>query len=119
MACGKRLKVNYRKKVRLGDVLVKKGIIDENQLQTALSRQREQGKMLGEMVIALGYANQRDINEALCDSLGIDYVDMRETEVSDDVLSLLDESIMRKYTLVPLGDAPDNPGAIRLSLIHI
>ena len=57
--------MNYRKKVRLGDVLVKKGIIDENQLQTALSRQREQGKMLGEMVIALGYANQKDINEAL------------------------------------------------------
>lgn len=108
--------MNYRKKVRLGDVLVKKGIIDENQLQTALSRQREQGKMLGEMVIALGYANQRDINEALCDSLGIDYVDMRETEVSDDVLSLLDESIMRKYTLVPLGDAPDNPGAIRVAM---
>ena len=108
--------MNYRKKVRLGDVLVKKGIIDENQLQTALSRQREQGKMLGEMVIALGYANQKDINEALCDSLGIDYVDMRETEVSDDVLSLLDESIMRKYTLVPLGDAPDNPGAIRVAM---
>ena len=43
--------MNYRKKIRLGDVLVKKGIIDENQLQTALSRQREQGKMLGEMVI--------------------------------------------------------------------
>jgi type IV pilus assembly protein PilB len=115
-ACGKRLKVNYRKKVRLGDVLVKKGIIDENQLQTALSRQREQGKMLGEMVIALGYATQRDINEALCDSLGIDFVDMRETEISDDVLSMLDENIMRKYTLVPLGDAPDNPGAIRVAM---
>ena len=56
--------MNYRKKVRLGDVLVKKGIIDENQLQTALSRQREQGKMLGEMVIALGYATQKDINDA-------------------------------------------------------
>ena len=92
--------MNYRKKVRLGDVLVKKGIIDENQLQTALSRQREQGKMLGEMVIALGYATQKDINEALCDSLGIDFVDMRETEISDDVLSMLDENIMRKYTLL-------------------
>ena len=108
--------MNYRKKVRLGDVLVKKGIIDENQLQTALSRQREQGKMLGEMVIALGYATQKDINEALCDSLGIDFVDMRETDVSEDVLSVLDESIMRKYTLVPLGDAPDNPGAIRVAM---
>ena len=108
--------MNYRKKIRLGDVLVKKGIIDENQLQTALSRQREQGKMLGEMVIALGYATQKDINEALCDSLGIDFVDMRETDVSEDVLSVLDESIMRKYTLVPLGDAPDNPGAIRVAM---
>ena len=108
--------MNFRKKVRLGDVLVKKGIIDENQLQTALSRQREQGKMLGEMVIALGYASQKDINDALCDSLGIDFVDMRETEVSEDVLSMLDESIMRKYTLVPLGDAPDNPGAVRVAM---
>ena len=72
--------------------------------------------MLGEMVIALGYATQRDINEALCDSLGIDFVDMRETEISDDVLSMLDENIMRKYTLVPLGDAPDNPGAIRVAM---
>ena len=51
--------------------------------------------MLGEMVIALGYATQKDINEALCDSLGIDFVDMRETEISDDVLSMLDENIMR------------------------
>ena len=72
--------------------------------------------MLGEMVIALGYATQKDINEALCDSLGIDFVDMRETEISDDVLSMLDENIMRKYTLVPLGDAPDNPGAIRVAM---
>ena len=83
--------MNYRKKVRLGDVLVKKGIIDENQLQTALSRQREQGKMLGEMVIALGYATQRDINEALCDSLGIDFVDMRETEIRGLLLELKGE----------------------------
>ena len=41
---------------------------------------------------------------------------MRETEISDDVLSMLDENIMRKYTLVPLGDAPDNPGAIRVAM---
>lgn len=55
--------------------------------------------MLGEMVIALGYATQKDINEALCDSLGIDFVDMRETDVSEDVLSVLDESIMRSTHL--------------------
>ena len=90
--------MNYRKKVRLGDVLVKKGIIDENQLQTALSRQREQGKMLGEMVIALGYANQRDINEALCDSLGIDYLDMIKTE---DELEIQRNELAEHFNCVP------------------
>lgn len=75
-------------------------------LQTILSR----------CVVLDRYATQKDINEALCDSLGIDFVDMRETEISDDVLSMLDENIMRKYTLVPLGDAPDNPGAIRVAM---
>ena len=40
----KEVEGELQKEVRLGDVLVKKGIIDENQLQTALSRQREQGR---------------------------------------------------------------------------
>ena len=47
------------------------------------------------MVIALGYATQRDINEALCDSLGIDFVDMRDLHKYD---VLMHENIMRKYT---------------------
>jgi len=108
--------VNFRKKVRIGDILVAKGIINENQLQTALSQQREQGKMIGEMIIAMGFATQKDINDALCENLGIEFVDMREIEVDEDAMSLLDESIMRKYTVVPLGEDPTNPLAIRVAM---
>ena len=92
--------MNYRKKVRLGDVLVKKGIIDENQLQTALSRQREQGKMLGEMVIALGYATQRDINEALCDSLGIDFVERYRSVTTEQLHTVAQRAFCENNTVV-------------------
>ncbi|MGN0318989.1 MAG: GspE/PulE family protein [Lachnospira sp.] len=108
--------MNYRKKVRLGDLLVQKGIISDNQLQTALSQQRSKGKMLGEMIVMLGYATQKDINDALCENLGIDFIDLREVEIDDKTLSMLDESVMRKHNLIPLGDDPNNIGAIRVAM---
>lgn len=44
----------YRKKVRLGDLLVQKGIITEEQLSEALKQQKEKKLMLGEMIVSMG-----------------------------------------------------------------
>lgn len=108
--------MNYRKKVRLGDLLVQKGIITEEQLGEALKMQKEKKMMLGEMIVTMGFATQSQINDVLCEHLNIDFVDMREEEPDQQVLSLLDESIMRKYTLVPLRHDMDNAGAIQVAM---
>lgn len=106
----------YRKKVRLGDLLVKKGIITEEQLSEALKQQKEKKLMLGEMIVSMGFASQSQINDVLCEHLNIDFVDMREEEPDPQVLSLLDESIMRKYTLVPLRHDNNNAGALQVAM---
>lgn len=106
----------YRKKVRLGDLLVQKGIITEEQLSEALKQQKEKKLMLGEMIVSMGFASQSQINDALCEHLNIDFVDMREEEPDPQVLSLLDESIMRKYTLVPLRHDNNNAGALQVAM---
>ena len=106
----------YRKKVRLGDLLVQKGIITEEQLSEALKQQKEQKLMLGEMIVSMGFASQSQINDVLCEHLNIDFVDMREEEPDPQVLSLLDESIMRKYTLVPLRHDNNNAGALQVAM---
>ena len=72
--------MNFRKKIRLGDLLVQKGIITEEQLQTALAEQKARGLMLGETLVQLGFAKQDDINKALCEHLNIDFFDIREME---------------------------------------
>mgnify|MGYP000433770377 CR=1 FL=1 len=50
--------MNYRKKVRLGDLLVQKGIITEEQLGEALKMQKEKKMMLGEMIVTMGFAHR-------------------------------------------------------------
>ena len=106
----------YRKKVRLGDLLVQKGIITEEQLSEALKQQKEKKLMLGEMIVSMGFASQSQINDVLCEHLNIDFVDMREEPPDPQVLSLLDESIMRKYTLVPLRHDNNNAGALQVAM---
>ncbi|MGN0328221.1 MAG: GspE/PulE family protein [Lachnospira sp.] len=108
--------MNYRKKIRLGDLLKEKGLITESQLSTALSQQKEKGLMLGEMLVQLGYVTQNKINDVLCEHLHIDFIDMRETEPDPKALALLDESIMRKYTLVPLWTDKENAGALQVAM---
>jgi len=109
--------VNFRKKVRLGDILVQKNIITPEQLQKALDEQKKKtGVMLGELLVQMGYVEQRQINDALCEHLNIEFVDMLTFEPAERVMSLLDEGIMRKYTLVPMDFDKNNAGVLKVAM---
>lgn len=109
--------MNFRKKVRLGDILIQKNIITPEQLQKALEEQKKKtGVMLGELLVQMGYAEQRQINDALCEHLNIEFVDMFTFEPAERVMSLLDEEIMRKYTLVPMDFDKNNAGVLRVAM---
>lgn len=108
--------MDYRKKLRIGDLLIQKGIIDANQLNSALAKQKEKGGMLGEILVEIGYVKQEDLNDALCEHLQIDFIDVRTIEVDEKILKLLDEKTMRKYTLVPIGYDKYNMGALKVAM---
>lgn len=108
--------MDYRKKVRLGDILIQKGIIDANQLNAALVRQKEKGGMLGEVLVEIGYVNQDILNGILCEHLHIEFVDIRTLEIDERFSHMLDEKTMRKYTLVPIGYDKNNMGALKVAM---
>lgn len=109
--------MNFRKKVRLGDILIQKNIITPEQLQKALEEQKKKtGVMLGELLVQMGYVEQRQINDALCEHLNIEFVDMLTYEPAERVMALLDEAIMRKYTLVPMDFDKNNAGVLRVAM---
>lgn len=109
--------MNFRKKVRLGDILIDKHIIDQSQLENALAEQKKRpGTMLGEELVTLGYVSQDKINEILCEHLDIDYVDMATYEPAERVMTLLPEDMMRKYVLVPMDYDNNNAGILKVAM---
>lgn len=108
--------MNYRKKIRLGDVLMSRGLINQNQLNMALKEQKEKGRMLGEMLVELGYVTQEKINDILCEMLNIEFIDLQVEEPEENVRDLIPEEVMRKYTLVPMRYDKNNSGVIQVAM---
>ncbi len=103
-------------KIRLGDCLLQKGLITEEQLNTALAEQKTRGTKLGETIIDLGYCDENDIIDVLCDQLGIEYVDLRKIKIDEDVAKLMNEQFLRKNCLIPIGYDSLVPNVLRVAM---
>ncbi len=58
-----------KKGPKLGEVLIKKGMITEDQIDRALKRQKETGELLGSILVHLGYIKGVDLVKALSEQL--------------------------------------------------
>lgn len=103
-------------KIRLGDCLVQKGMIDEEQLNQALLKQKETGAKLGETIVDLGFISENDMIDVLVEQLGIEYVDVRKIKIDEEAARLLKEDFLRKNSLIPIGYDPLLPNVLRVAM---
>ena len=103
-------------KIRLGDCLVQKGLLTEEQLNNALQEQKNKGLKLGETVVTLGYVEENDVIDVLCDQLGIEYIDLRKIKIDEEVGKMLNEDFIRKNCLIPIGYDQLVPNVLRVAM---
>lgn len=89
-------------KKRLGDALVDKGIITEEQLHEALKVQKIKKKRLGQVIIDLGFATEEDILEVLSKQLGVPKIKLSDFEIDSSILSMVPAKIAQKHLIIPL-----------------
>lgn len=87
---------------KLGKLLQNAGLITEEQLDAALAQQRKTGQRLGQILVSMGFLDERSLLEALEFQLGIPHVDLPRFSISQEVLATLPESLARRYGVVPL-----------------
>jgi type IV pilus assembly protein PilB len=87
---------------KLGDILISQGVIDHEKLIAALSDQRAFGGKLGRTLIDLGYVSEDQLLRALSEQLGLDTVDLDETEVKPDALRCLAVDACERYGVFPV-----------------
>ncbi len=93
---------NFKKKLRIGDLLLQYGIINEEQLQTALSNQKSDGSKIGETLIDMGYVTRENINEVLEYQLGIPYVNLAQYDIDKAATSTITETLAKRHMLIPI-----------------
>ena len=90
---------------RLGDLLVSSGVIAEEQLGLALEKQKEPefvGKRLGTVLIETGIITENQLIETLQMQLGIDYIDLNNTSIPAEMVSVLPKNIAKKHMVIPI-----------------
>lgn len=92
--------------MKLGEILVTEGLIDEAQLERALNIARNTGQRLGYILIRLGQTNDRQIAQALARQLGIRYINISEKRIDPDILNKVTQTQMEKYVFIPLEFRP-------------
>ncbi|MFK8026606.1 MAG: ATPase, T2SS/T4P/T4SS family [Gammaproteobacteria bacterium] len=88
--------------IRLGDILLAKGMITAAQIEEGLKLQDETGKKLGQIVIDEGWVTEQDILKALSEQLSIPYIKLRTGLYDPAVVSMLDKSIATRLRMMPL-----------------
>jgi type IV pilus assembly protein PilB len=87
---------------RLGELLIRQNLVSREQLEDALSYQRNNGGPLGACLVTLGYANETDITALLSRQYGIPSIDLTHFELDPEVIKLLPRDVAFKYQVVPL-----------------
>jgi type IV pilus assembly protein PilB len=88
--------------IRLGDLLVKKGLLDEARVEQAIVLQKKQGKRLGQIVVDKGWVSEHDFLTTLSEQLKLPYVSLRSGLYDPEVFHVMDRDITRRLNIVPI-----------------
>lgn len=78
------------------------GLINDDQLQQALKKQKESGKKLGSILIELGFTSEQKMMEFLSKQYKVQSVSLTEIEVDPVLIQLIPVKLARKYEIFPV-----------------
>lgn len=105
-----------RRKMRIGDILMAEGVITQEQLDQALESQKIKKRRLGEILVSDGYITDDIMADALCHQMGYDRANLQDSRIPDDLISMFDVELLKKYTAIPYCYDDRNVNIIRVAM---
>jgi MSHA biogenesis protein MshE len=95
------------KPLRLGSILLERGVITQENLDYVLEKQQESGKKVGEILIDEKIISYVDLAETLSQQLDCPLADLKHYEFDEELVKLIPESIARKFQIILLDEQTD------------
>ncbi len=87
---------------KLGEILLKKEIIDKTQLEEVLKEQRKTGDRLGAILVKHNFASEEDIARVLSEQLNFPFFDLNTIQIAKEILKLIPEATCSELQVMPL-----------------
>ncbi len=85
-----------------GEILLRKGLIDQRQLDLSRGAQAE-GTRLDQVAVEMGFITEEAALRALGEEVGLEFVDLAETEVDLSLLADFPAKFIHRESLFPIG----------------
>jgi general secretion pathway protein E len=89
--------------MRLGEILIERKLITEEDLTRALELQKERGDKIGKTLVDLGFVAMRDVLTALSDQLGVPLVSIEGPPAVSSETEALSPRFLRQFRCLPVG----------------
>src|SRR3954471_21869822 len=88
-------------RIRIGDLLVKAGVITDLQLKAALAEQSQWGGKLGDILVRMEFVTEEVLVRALSKQTGIARADLRG-EPNDEAVAKISSETAEEYGVAPV-----------------
>ena len=92
----------YHKKSRLGDILLRCEAITEQALNFALKEQQRTGERLGEILVRKSLVSDEDIRKALSTQLNIPYIDISRLNIDPGLTRRISRDYALRHRIIPI-----------------
>jgi type IV pilus assembly protein PilB len=87
---------------RIGDLLLKEGLVTQDQLNKALAEQRHNGTRVGYNLVKLGFVKETDLTRMLARQHKMPAVDLSKFQVDPRIAKLIPAELALKHNVLPL-----------------
>ncbi|OYV71504.1 MAG: type II secretion system protein GspE, partial [Gemmatimonadetes bacterium 21-71-4] len=87
---------------RIGDLLVREGLISKEQLEKALQEQKQSGTRVGYNLVKLGFIHETELTKMLARQYKMPAVDLSKFEVDPRIAKIIPGDLALKHLVLPL-----------------
>lgn len=92
----------HKKHLRLGELLVKKGVTTQDQIDIALTEQKRSKEHLGKILVRLGFATDAIISDVIGGVIGQESIDLTRAVADNDAVKMIPKDLARRLKVLPI-----------------